>query len=81
MPFIYDLKTDIRYLQGRNEGKLEGKLEGELEGELKGKLEERYNLIRNLTAQTDWSDEQIAMIIGTAITEVEKVRKDTKKKS
>lgn len=27
MPIVYDLKTDIRFLQGKDEGKLEGKIE------------------------------------------------------
>jgi flagellar biosynthesis/type III secretory pathway protein FliH len=39
MAFTYDLKTDIRYKQGKAEGKAEGKDEGIAEGIVKGKKE------------------------------------------
>ena len=39
MAFTYDLKTDIRYKQGKAEGKAEGKVEGKAEGISEGKKE------------------------------------------
>ncbi|MBF0338759.1 MAG: Rpn family recombination-promoting nuclease/putative transposase [Nitrospirae bacterium] len=52
MPIVYDLETDIRFIQGkengRTEGRAEGRTEGRLEGRTEGRLEGMQNMIETL---------------------------------
>ncbi len=71
MPFVYDLETDIRFLQGIRKGQLEGLKEGLQEGEEKARKEIVANLLRLGTL----SSEQIAAAAGVSLDFIEQIRR------
>jgi len=86
MPFIYDIKKDLRFIEGMEKGKEEGKEEGILEGITRGKQEEKRTLISTYIEST-FNEllplERIASIFGVSlelVTELYKkvVEKNTK---
>jgi len=66
MPFIYDIKKDLRFIEGKQEGKLEGKQEGILEGIEQGKLESISIYIENTLSELQ-PLEKIARIFGVSV--------------
>ena len=74
MPFVYNLKTDLRYLQGREEGEEEG-LEKGLE---KGMDNHSIITIINMILRTNFNKVQIAELASVKINFVEKWEKIVK---
>jgi len=67
MSFTYDLKTDIRFIQGKNEGKGEGKEEGKKEGV--------DSIIINFLQNTNLTISEIAKGADVPVSKVEKLAK------
>lgn len=64
-------QNDPFYVKGRNLGYLLGTEKGIREGETKA----QFQLIKNLLAETEFSDEKIAHLTGATVTIVKKVRR------
>ena len=76
MPIIYDLKKDLRYIEGKQEGKLEGKQEGELEGKQE---KARTAIIRILKDNTlKLSVQKMALILDVSQEFVKKIQEELK---
>lgn len=73
MPIVYDIETDIRYLQGKREGKIEGKKEG--------KEESNTIVCISLLDLKSYSTIEIANILQTKIEFVEKVKEALKQRT
>ncbi len=69
MPIVYDLKTDIRYLQGKEEGIMQG-----LQGEKKAVAERNAAFVKYLLQHTDHPDEKIAEIVNVPLEFVQSVK-------
>ena len=91
MPIFYDLKTDIRFLQGKEEGIKEGKEEGIKEGKEEGikegkeegikearekELRRVKSIVATLLAETDFSPKKIAHFAGVSLDFVKKTKKE-----
>lgn len=72
MPFTYDLKTDIRFKQGREIGKEEG-IEQGIE-------QEKGQVAVKMLSQTSLTVNQIAAIAGLSISEIKKLKASFEKK-
>lgn len=70
MPFVYDLETDIRFLQGVEKGQLEGLKKGLQEGLQEGKQKAILGLIKLDVL----SDEQIAQALSVSVADVRSLR-------
>ena len=72
MSLIYDLETDIRYIQGTEKG-----IEiGTEKGIEKTKYEDRRLFVTNLILETDFNNEKIAKLADVSIEFVEHIRQE-----
>ncbi len=68
MALDYDIKQDLRFIQGKDEGKVEGIVEGKIEGKIEG--------IRRALKKGKISFVDLAEIFAVSIEFIEKVKKD-----
>ncbi len=71
MALTYDIRGDIRFKQGKQEGKLEGKQEGKLEG-----IELTIAVINLL--KSNFSEKQIAKKLDISLEVIEKIANSLK---
>ena len=80
MSLIYDLETDIRYIQGTEKGIEIGTEKGiEIGTEIgteKTKYEDRRLFVTNLILETDFNNEKIAKLADVSIEFVEHIRQE-----
>ncbi len=69
-----DIKNDVLYKQGIEEGKFEGKLEGKLEGEIEGELKTNLKIALN-AIKKGFDSQTISELTGLSMEEIEKLRK------
>ena len=88
MSFLYDLKTDIRYRQGKTEGKAEGiaegkakgKAEGIAEGKAKGELKKARTAATKMLKTGRFAPEEIADFLEVSVEFVKEIQLKLAKK-
>lgn len=71
MPIVYDLETDIRFIQGMNKGEAKG----EEKGEARGKEKNLNDNIKQLLLSNLLTVTQIAETLKVPIAKVENIKK------
>jgi predicted transposase/invertase (TIGR01784 family) len=72
MTLTYDIKKDVRYQQGREEGILEGKEKGKKEGKEEGEEKKQLEIAHNMK-KAGMSVEQIAEFTGLTQARIKKL--------
>lgn len=75
MPITYDIKTDVRFLQGQEVGVEKGIEKGIEQGLEKGKIEATLITVINMLIKTDFTNQQIVDIAPTDVNFVIKWKK------
>jgi len=76
MPIIFDVREDILFQQGKEEGLEKGREKGLEEGLEKGQLLANYTFVINLLKDGTFSIRQIAHIANTSEAFVKKVQQE-----
>ena len=78
MAWTYDLKTDLRYQQGKEEGIEKGIEQGIEKGIEKGEEKKATVFVENLLLTGEFSDEKIASLAAVNLEFVKKVKERLK---